>query len=87
MGQSWLSKACTAAAMADSARQPVVKVKLGLLKKDETATISLAETTIRASSALPAAIEQRDSQFLLWKSNTTYVESWYQSEVERVKIR
>lgn len=64
-----------------------MKVNLGLTRKDESSTISLAETTVRAASALPAAIEQREAQFLLWKSNSTYVESLYETEVERVKIR
>lgn len=68
-------------------RYPVVKVDLGLKGKDEIATISLVEMTVRASSALPAAIEQKEAQYLLWKSNSTYVESLYQTEVERVKIR
>jgi oligosaccharyltransferase complex subunit alpha (ribophorin I) len=40
-----------------------------------------------ASMPLPAAIEQRDPQYLQWKTNSTYVDSWYPTDVERIKIR
>jgi oligosaccharyltransferase complex subunit alpha (ribophorin I) len=72
---------------ADGNRAPTVAVTLGQLKKDEAVTLSLSYTLIHASAPLPAAIEQRDPQYLLWKTNSTYVDSWYPSEVERVKIR
>lgn len=60
---------------------------LGNLKKDGTATLSLSYTVIHASTPLPAEIEQRDPQYLLWRSNSTYVDSWYATDVERIKIR
>lgn len=68
-------------------RSPVVKLDLGLTKSGDTATISLSEMTVRASTPLPAAIAQTDAQYLLWRTNATYVESWYKTDVERVKIR
>jgi oligosaccharyltransferase complex subunit alpha (ribophorin I) len=64
-----------------------VQVPLGHLKKDDTVTLSLSYALIHASRALPAAIEQKESQFLMWTTNSTYVDSWYPADVERIKIR
>jgi oligosaccharyltransferase complex subunit alpha (ribophorin I) len=70
-----------------SRRAPTVVVPLGKMKKDDTVTLSLTYTTIHASKPLPATIEQRDPQYLLWKTDSTYVDSWYPVDVERIKIR
>lgn len=64
-----------------------MQVSLGSLKKGDTATLSLSYALIHASRALPAAIEQKESQFLMWTTNSTYVDSWYPADVERIKIR
>ncbi|KAL7420065.1 dolichyl-diphosphooligosaccharide--protein glycosyltransferase subunit 1 [Cryptotrichosporon argae] len=66
---------------------PSVSVPLGNLKKDGTVTISLTTVLTGASVPLPAEIEQRDPQYLLWTTKSTYVDSWYPSDVERIKIR
>jgi oligosaccharyltransferase complex subunit alpha (ribophorin I) len=66
---------------------PTVAVDLGNLKKDDTVTLSLTYSLIHASTPLPASIEQKDPQYLIWKSNSTYVDSWYPSDVQRIKIR
>ncbi len=64
-----------------------VSVPMGQLQKGDSVTLSLNYLSSHASSPLPAAIEQRDPQYLLWKTNSTYVDSWYPSDVERIKIR
>ncbi|WWC86854.1 uncharacterized protein L201_001733 [Kwoniella dendrophila CBS 6074] len=64
-----------------------VAVQLGKTKKDETVTLSLTQVLAHTSTPLPAEIEQRDPQYLIWKTNSTYVDSWYPTEVERIKIR
>ena len=64
-----------------------MSVPLGQLKKGDTATVSLTYIVTRSSSPLPVTIEQKDPQYLLWKTNSTYVDSWYPSDVERIKIR
>lgn len=66
---------------------PTVAVPVENLKKDGTFTLSLSYSLIHASSALPASIEQREAQYLMWKTNSTYVDSWYPADVERIKIR
>jgi len=66
---------------------PTVAIDLGDIKKDGSVTLSLTYVLIHASTPLPASIEQKDAQYLIWKSNSTYVDSWYPSDVERIKIR
>jgi len=66
---------------------PTVAIDLGDIKKDGSVTLSLTYVLIHASAPLPARIEQKDAQYLIWKSNSTYVDSWYPSDVERIKIR
>jgi len=66
---------------------PTVAVNLGKTKKDEVITLSLTQVLTHTSTPLPAEIGQTDPQYLLWKSNSTYVDSWYPTDVERVKIR
>ncbi|KAK8847450.1 hypothetical protein IAR55_005308 [Kwoniella newhampshirensis] len=66
---------------------PTVSVPLGDLKRDGTITLSLTQVLAHKSAPLPAEIEQREPQFLVWKTNSTYVDSWYPSDVERIKIR
>lgn len=39
------------------------------------------------SRPLPAEIDQREAQYLLFTTNSTYVDSWYPTSVERVKYR
>jgi oligosaccharyltransferase complex subunit alpha (ribophorin I) len=57
---------------------PTVAIDLGDIKKDGSVTLSLTYVLIHASTPLPASIEQKDAQ---------YVDSWYPSDVERIKIR
>lgn len=64
-----------------------VRVPVGKLNKDDTVTISLSVVSVHASTPLPKEIEQRDPQYLVWTTNSTYVDSWYHSDVERIKIR
>lgn len=66
---------------------PTVKVPLGNVKKGDSVTISLNALHAHASVPLPKEIEQRDAQYLVWTSNSTYVDSWYPTDVERIKIR
>lgn len=66
---------------------PAVAIPLGQLKKDDTITLSLTHALVHASKALPASIEQREAQYLMWTTNSTYVDSWYPADVERIKIR
>ncbi|CAD6584510.1 MAG: dolichyl-diphosphooligosaccharide--protein glycosyltransferase subunit 1 [Tremellales sp. Tagirdzhanova-0007] len=66
---------------------PTVSVPVGELKKGESVTLSLTYLFTHASTPLPTSIEQRDPQYLLWKTNSTYVDSWYASDVQRIKIR
>jgi oligosaccharyltransferase complex subunit alpha (ribophorin I) len=66
---------------------PTIAIDLGVTKKDTAVTLSLTYSLIHASTPLPASIEQKEAQYLIWKSNSTYVDSWYPSDVERVKIR
>jgi oligosaccharyltransferase complex subunit alpha (ribophorin I) len=66
---------------------PTVAIDLGDIKKDGSVTLSLTYVLIHASTPLPASIEQKDAQYLIWKTNSTYVDSWYPSDVERIKIR
>ncbi|WVR04659.1 hypothetical protein IAU60_001670 [Kwoniella sp. DSM 27419] len=68
-------------------RPPTAAVSLGSLAKDESINLSLTHLLTHSSAPLPAEIEQREQQFLQWKSNTTYVPSWYPADVERIKIR
>lgn len=70
-----------------SREAPTVAVDLGSLKKDATVTLSLTCSLIHSSTPLPASIEQKDPQYMIWKSNSTYVDSWYPSDVQRIKIR
>lgn len=60
---------------------------LGSLKSGDSVTISLNSLHGHSSVPLPKEIEQRDPQYLLWQSNSTYVDSWYASDVERIKLR
>jgi hypothetical protein len=64
-----------------------VILPLGELKKGGTTSISLIALIGHASEALPKEIAQTDAQYLLWNANTTYVPSWYPTDVERIKIR
>ncbi|OCF76992.1 oligosaccharyltransferase complex subunit alpha (ribophorin I) [Kwoniella mangroviensis CBS 8886] len=66
---------------------PTVAIQLGKTKKDEVITLSLTQVLAHTSTPLPAEIEQRESQYLVWNTNSTYVDSWYPTDVERVKIR
>ncbi|OCF32578.1 oligosaccharyltransferase complex subunit alpha (ribophorin I) [Kwoniella heveanensis BCC8398] len=66
---------------------PTAAVPLGKMKKDDVITLSLTHVLTHTSSPLPAEIEQKDQQYLQWNSNSTYVDSWYETDVERVKIR
>ncbi|ORY30341.1 Ribophorin I [Naematelia encephala] len=66
---------------------PTVVVPVGNLKKGDTFTLSLTCLLAHKSRPKPAAIEQRDPQYLVWETNSTYVDSWYSSDVERIKIR
>ncbi|TYJ56949.1 hypothetical protein B9479_002395 [Cryptococcus floricola] len=70
-----------------SDRPPTVSVPLGHLKKDESITLSLAYVLGHQSRPLPAEIAQTDAQYLLFTTNSTYVDSWYPTDVERVKVR
>ncbi|KAK4684417.1 oligosaccharyltransferase complex subunit alpha (ribophorin I), partial [Tremellales sp. Uapishka_1] len=70
-----------------SEKAPTVAVPLGELKKGDAVTLSLTSLLTHTSSPLPETIEQRDAQYLLWRSNSTYVDSWYTSDVERIKLR
>lgn len=70
-----------------SCSAPTVQVPLGVLKEGDVATFSLTYVLAHASEPLPATIAQTDPQYLLWKTNSTYVDSWYPSDVERIKIR
>ena len=72
-----------------SRRAPTIRIpKSSLnLNKDQASAISLVSTVARASEPLPAVIAQRDEQYLLWTTNTTYVPSWYPTTVERIKVR
>lgn len=65
----------------------MVSVPMGQMKKGDAVTLSLTYLLTHASTPLPAAIEQREAQYLLWSVNSTYVDSWYPSDVERIKIR
>lgn len=64
-----------------------VKVPVGDLKKGDSVTISLNSLLGHASVPVPPEIEQRDPQYLVWSSNSTYVDSWYSTDVERIKLR
>lgn len=64
-----------------------VRVPVGRLNKDDTITVSVSAVSVHASTPLPKEIEQRDPQYLVWTTNSTYVDSWYHSDVERIKIR
>ncbi|WRT64738.1 uncharacterized protein IL334_001672 [Kwoniella shivajii] len=66
---------------------PTVAIDLGTTKKDQVITLSLNQVLAHTSKPLPSEIEQKDPQYLSWKSNSTYVDSWYTTDVERVKIR
>ncbi|KAK1921625.1 Ribophorin I, partial [Papiliotrema laurentii] len=66
---------------------PTVKVPLGDLKKGDSVTVSLNALQGHASVPLPNEIAQRDPQYLVWTSNSTYVDSWYPADVERIKVR
>lgn len=70
-------------------RAPTVRIPRSSLdlKKDQSSAISLVATVARASEPLPAEIAQRDEQYLLWTTNSTYVPSWYPTTVERIKVR
>ncbi|WVO16618.1 hypothetical protein L204_104297 [Cryptococcus depauperatus] len=68
-------------------KPPTVSVPLGDLKKGDTKTLSLTHVLVHQSQPLPAEIEQQDAQYLLFTTNSTYVDSWYPADVERVKIR
>lgn len=73
--------------MGPSSAAPTVLVPLGQLKKGDTVTLSLSYALVHSSKALPAAIEQKEAQYLMWTTNSTYVDSWYPADVERIKIR
>ncbi|ORX38806.1 Ribophorin I [Kockovaella imperatae] len=64
-----------------------VQIDLGRLKKDETTTIALLQLLAHTIEPLPKVIEQSDPQYLRWTTNSTYVDSWYLTDVERIKIR
>lgn len=66
---------------------PTVSVPLGQPKDGDSVTLSLNYLLTHASIPLPATIEQKDPQYLVWKTKSTYVDSWYPSDVERIKIR
>ena len=66
---------------------PTVLVPMGSMKKNDAVTISLTTLLTQSSIPVPAEVEQRDQTFLLWTTNSTYVDSWYPADVERVKIR
>ncbi|WVQ75945.1 hypothetical protein IAR50_005580 [Cryptococcus sp. DSM 104548] len=70
-----------------SNRPPTVSVPLGDLKKDDSVTLSLTYVLDHPSKPLPAEIAQTDAQYLLFITNSTYVDSWYPSDVERIKVR
>ncbi|EIW71206.1 hypothetical protein TREMEDRAFT_71088 [Tremella mesenterica DSM 1558] len=69
------------------ARAPTVVLSLGKLKKDQAVTLSVNQLLTHCSTPLPAEIAQTDPQYLMWNSDSTYVDSWYPTEVERIKIR
>ena len=68
-------------------RAPTVKVPMENVKEGDTVTISLTYLLAHASSPLPKEISQSDPQYLVWTANSTYVDTWYFSDVERIKIR
>ncbi|OXG13757.1 oligosaccharyltransferase complex subunit alpha (ribophorin I) [Cryptococcus neoformans Tu259-1] len=68
-------------------RPPTVSVPLGPLKNGDTTTLSLTHVLTHMSKPLPAEIDQREAQYLLFITNSTYVDSWYPTDVERVKYR
>lgn len=49
--------------------------------------MSLTHVLTHMSKPLPAEIDQREAQYLLFTTNSTYVDSWYPTDVERVKYR
>jgi oligosaccharyltransferase complex subunit alpha (ribophorin I) len=57
------------------------------MKKDDTVTLSVNHVLAHAMRPMPAAIEQREAQFVIWETESYLVDSAYTSEVERVKIR
>lgn len=71
----------------DSPSAPVAIIPVGNMKKDESVTISLNSVAAHATEPLPPAIKQTDSQFTIWNTASTLVDSAYTSDVERVKIR
>lgn len=64
-----------------------VTLPLGKLSKGDGVTISLNTLEGHTTVALPKEIEQTEPQFFVWNANSTYVDSWYPSDVERIKIR
>ncbi|WVQ83289.1 hypothetical protein IAT38_005428 [Cryptococcus sp. DSM 104549] len=68
-------------------RPTTVSVPLGKLRKGDSVKLALTHVLAHTSKPLPAEIEQKEAQYLLWTTNSTYVDSWYPTDVERVKIR
>ena len=62
-------------------------MELSLDLNGQTATISLVELLGHTIQPLPKEIEQAEAQYLKWITNSTYVDSWYPTDVERIKIR
>jgi oligosaccharyltransferase complex subunit alpha (ribophorin I) len=87
MGESSLSPFHAVVVSEADGSAPTVKVPLGDLKKGDSVTVSLNALQGHASVPLPNEIAQRDPQYLVWTSNSTYVDSWYPADVERIKVR
>lgn len=89
-GKEWSVQSGARAAghnSAESALPPIVSIPTNLNNKDQTVTFTVNQQLIHHSTPLPKEIAQDDPQYLLFESDSIFVESAYPTMKETVKYR